>query len=188
MIISSSYFKGFLNVAVAIAPNSDLLGDDVLLNRYIAKYEPELLVKLLGYPLYKDLMTNIADTSGIWYELLNGKEYQVDGVDVKWQGLIFNDGETDRSLIANYIFYFYLLEKQKTLSGVGMVRSEATNATSANATQEANYAFNEFVDMVMIGNGLRSLYQFIQDMNDATADTYEDWYPSMFEYKNSLGL
>ena len=58
-MITSSYFKGFINVAVATAPNSDLLGDDVLLNRMIKKYEPELLIKLLGYPLYKEYLTGL---------------------------------------------------------------------------------------------------------------------------------
>lgn len=189
MITSSAYFQGFLNIATGIAPSSDTLGDDKLLDNYINKYEREVLTKSLGYSLYKEFQAAIDDTSGKWYELLNGKEYQVDDVDVVWRGLIFEENDFNRSLIANYVYYFYLMGKQKTLSGVGMVRNSAKNAVSTNSTQELVIVWNEFVDMVQEGgNGERSLYQFIDDMNDLDDETYENWLPTEFEYKNNFGL
>ncbi len=121
-IVNQTFF-----VRDIVIPNLGNTADLNKLDYNIAKYEPECLLNILGYPLYKLFGT---ESSARMVDLLSGAEY-LDGQGElkKWQGL---KHDTDISLIANYI-YFYHLENNKTLftgTGNAVAKPEAGSAYS----------------------------------------------------------
>lgn len=77
-------------------------------NEFIEKHEPLCLESILGYELYKALLTeNSARIDAIIY----GSEFTVYGRFQKWKGLVHGN---KISLIANYI-YFYMCESDATV-------------------------------------------------------------------------
>ncbi len=95
-------------------PNLGHQADLDKLNYNIAKYEPQCLLEILGYPLYKAFG---AESSQRMTDLLSGAEFYDGQGDVqKWQGL---KHDTDISLIANYIYYYAEKYKASFSNGVG---------------------------------------------------------------------
>lgn len=221
MIITRPYFKGEIAIANANdkAPNSNLLGNGLSLDQFIARYERAILNQLLGYDLYKmfsdefDIAASGAWTlkgtaATKWSELLNGKEYTDGGVNVKWQGLVFKDGTTndgiDQSLIAYYVYSKFIEATEFIHSGVGMQAEASKNSTRVNARSKIVNAYNEFYMLAigevdgycfdgynsyLCGDGYKSLYDFIRDMNALDDTTYPNWNPTTtFKLENRYGL
>ena len=223
MIITGSYFKGEIAIANALdnAPNSNLLGNGLSLDQFIARYERVILTQLFGYDLYKlfSEQFNVSPADGLWTlksgvdtkwsDLLNGKEYELNGVTVKWQGLIFKDGTIndgiDQSLIAYYVYTKFIEATEFNHSGVGMQSELSKNSTRVNARSKVAMAFNSFYDLAIgqatyyndnyyfdchyNNSGYRSLYDFLSDMNAIDSDTYPNWNPTtQFRLENRYGL
>lgn len=80
-IINQSFFFGEL-----FLPNLTATSELEKLNFAISKYEPECLLKIMGYPLYKAFG---AETNQRMTDLLYGAEYKDgEGKDQIWQGLV----------------------------------------------------------------------------------------------------
>lgn len=217
MIVTRSYFKGEIQVANSQkkAPNSNLLGNSLSLDQFIARYERVILTKLLGYDLYKSFSDQFdVSAAGVWTlktgidakwgDLLNGKEYVENGINVKWQGLIFKDGTTndgiDQSLIAYYVYSKFIEATEFNHSGVGMQSEASKNSTRVNARAKVANAFNTFYMMACgytydydgllsyLSGDYKTLYQFITDMNALDSATYPNWSPTSFELTNRYGL
>ena len=222
MITTGEYFKGEILVSNALdkAPNSNVLGNGLSLNQFIARYEPDVLTRLLGYDLYKlfsdqfnkpqsGVWTLKTSADAKWDELLNGKEYVLNGVNVKWQGLIFKDGTINQginqSLITYYVYTKFIEATEFTHSGVGMQSESSKNSTRVNARSKVAMAFNSFYDLAIgraayyndsyyfdchyNNSGYRSLYDFLSDMNAIDSDTYPNWNPAtQFKLENRYGL
>ena len=193
----------------------------------IEQYEREALVCLLGYPLYKlffdELDSN--EDNGLapgadakWNELLNGLEYTFDGKTVNWRGLrfndetgiLFNDAKRKQSLIAYYIYYFYIKKDIVTYTASGTHRINAANSESVNIIDKSVRAWQQFynlsignygevrtsvnrfgmhsIDYYGSSNKDRSLYQFLSDQNQLVEDKYPDWEPTFFANQNRLGV
>ena len=160
-----------------------------------------------------------AATGTQWDWLLNGYEYTQDGIKVKWQGLIFSDGGTDnsvkQSLIAYYVYTKFIEATAFQNTGVGMSASRSKNGTRVDANADVALAYNDFYALaigsnynqynvlynggiyqyegyysgLLQGNGYKSLYDFINDMNVLDPTNFENWTPSYsFKPKNRLGL
>lgn len=215
MIITTAYFKGSIHIdnAQDVAPNSSLLGNTTALDEFIQEFVPDALVKCLGYSLFNELKEELdpQQTNGLkntahqkWDDLLNGKEYQIDGVDVKWNGLIYTEATVQKSLLANYV-YFKFMENEKA----SMQENEVNNAIVTSAFPKVVKAWRKFhsltigsyntptvihsqhgtgIDWLGCSNGLRSLYQFIQDMNNIDPQTYQNWQPTAFENLNNFDI
>lgn len=149
-----------------------------------------------------------------WNELLNGKTYTNPAGDlVTWRGIRFKAKVTDtlnsRSFLANYVFYNYEQNADVFRTGVGYVKGKAKNAVERSPAPRAINAFRKMVDMIQgrqfkkelivgrFGYGIDyyyenveiTLYQFINDMNDAVADTYPDFKPGGWNvHKNQFGI
>lgn len=222
MITTGEYFKGEILVANALdkAPNSNLLGNGLSLKQFIARYEPDVLTRLFGYDLYKlfsdqfdkpqsGLWTLKSGVDTKWGDLLNGKEYELSGVNVKWQGLIFKDGTInegiEQSLITYYVYGKFIEATEFTHSGVGMQAESSKNSTRVNASSKVAMAFNSFYDLAIgegayyndvyyfdahyNNSGYRSLYDFLRDMNALDSATYPNWNPTTnFKPENRYGL
>lgn len=214
MIISRSFFKGIIHIqnAQKKAPNSSLLGAGNELDLFIEEFERDVLTKCLGYPLFSSFETELdadqpnglKDTADDkWDDLLNGKEYTISGTPVIWKGLKFKEGSLERSLIAYYVFYQHLDNDQSSTTQV-----QVKNAIAVSPVPKAVKSWRKFYELTVgafgnpttfgdsygscvdwLGdNGVRSLYQFIQDMNNIDKNTYQNWKPKAWLNKNQFGL
>ena len=140
-IIDETYFIKELSV-----PNLNEMDSDNLtvLEQYIDKYARQFMQNILGYELFKDFDTNKL-TAQKWIDLINGKEYTKDGKLVKWKGLIYEDGIYKGSILAKYVFYFWLKDNITTVTATGEKMIEAQNAIAVNSNQRLVSVWNDFV-------------------------------------------
>jgi len=155
--------------------------------------EEELLVKLLGYELYKAYQAALAlevdDTPGPavlleerFRDLRDGKEYtDSSGVLVKWPGLRFTVGTSKKSLIANYVYWHYIRDNHTFTTGSG----EKKSPLAINALPEAKLvrAWNQMVEWNI------KLYEFIDDHITTYPEARRlDIDYSLFTKQNTLNL
>jgi len=116
--IDSTYFVGEISI-----PNA---ANEVALTQAIGQYEKEILIALLGYPLYKLLIADCTGEGGIpetqiYIDLVDGAEFthEVNGEEItlKWEGL---KNSALQSLIAYYVFYKYVKRDVTRLYGTGV--------------------------------------------------------------------
>lgn len=178
--IDKSYFFGELLLSGVQSTEGE-----AALQQVIDSREQELLIKLLGYELYKNYIAGIAVTptpEAKWTDLRNGKEYtNSSGVLTKWPGLRFTVGVSKKSLIANYVYYHYLRDNYTFTTGSG----EKKTALAVNSTPDAKLvrAWNE-----MIGWNYQ-LHDFLT-VNIADYPQYENVQMecSLFTRQNILNL
>ena len=212
MITTRAYFA--LNSELPFVsddvPNASLVGNKSEADSFIQRYEKDILLKTLGYQNYKafmdsfdyDEVTNIhtiKDTADQkWKHLLNGKEYTKNGVPVVWFGIVFEDEDVKRSFITNYCYCKFLEKDTSKHLGVGLSVPQAKGAMRANPAYKYTDAYNDFVELVVgnycngnsdeIGSGVRSMYEFINDMNELDKNTYPNWMPEMFKPVNVFSI
>ena len=164
-------------------PNLTVKAPDI--NQAIAQYEAEILIKLLGYKLYKQVVAtpNIEP----FKSLIEGAEFTLnylgEEILLKWEGL---KNTSKQSLIAYYVFYQYVDRNFTQMTGVGAAISDAKNAQIQNPCPDK---------MVNAWNRMLELYgafpsQYIKlgltdaPVNDAASafnylysnmDPYRDW-------------
>ena len=152
-----------------------------------------------------------ASVGTCWDWLLNGYEYTKAGVNVKWQGLIFKEGgsvnEIQRSLIAYYVYSKFIVETAVQNTMTGMQAEQSKNSTRVSANSEGAIAFNDFYQLAigenytnssyyyegfysyLGGDGYKSLYDFLNDMNDEDGSCFVNWKPAKtFKLANRFGL
>lgn len=121
-IVNQSFFIGDIYI-----PNLHNSADLARINSFIVKYEPECLILILGYPLYRLFNT---ENSQRMTDLLNGAIFtDGEGVDRNWLGL---KHDTTVSLIADYIYFNYQKWQatQTTQKGTAIKTPEAGIAVS----------------------------------------------------------
>lgn len=146
-----------------------------------------------------------------WIDLVKGTTYQVNDVELIWNGLIYSLGTSKQSLLADYVYSFWLESQVSYMTGVGDAKGNPKGATLVNPTQRYVNTWNDFVkqyqsDMcgrfhygwldygfvwnvsepyynVFKSNEV-SLMQFLSDNNEA----YPNDNRKFFEVKNQLGL
>jgi len=199
-ILTSDYFKSgelFIPNSVAVPsinPNTPTAVDN--LQSFIDKYEKILLVDVLGIEQYNTLIDNQSQTSGIWFDLINGKEYE----NKVWEGL--------KPLIASFVFCKYLENDKSYYTGVGMERSKAENSISVNPTEKIVEVWNSFIEMYQgsfncdyrflqpifyfegwdLGNYRNKTYASLIDYLKAFPDDYSVEYFVGYQPKNRFGL
>lgn len=154
MLIDKTYFRNSISIPAGLYSDLD---------QYIEQYEKEVLVGLLGYVLYSEMMTAykavapeiVEDLGAIppvvgvpavvlpekWDRLINGYDYTVNGQSVHWNGLINSDKV---SFIANYVFCKYILAKQTEMSAAGATQHLTENAEIVAISGKLTTAWNEF--------------------------------------------
>lgn len=132
--INSSFFVRDINI-----PNTKELQIIERLNSFIVKYEPECMVKLLGYSLYNLLVT---ESSTRMYDLIFGALYtNSEGHQKKWKGLVY---ETNQSLIAYYVYYYFQEASATQTTGVSTKVSKSEAGTSVSPVEKMISAWNIF--------------------------------------------
>lgn len=172
-LIDTTYFIGDIEI-----PNVSQTEIKADVNNSIVNYEKEVLIALLGYNLYKDLLAAIlAPVSGDkWDKLINGEEFTftVNGVTKtrKWEGL---KGLNKKSVIAYYIFYLHQQKRQTYSAGVGGEVSAATeNSVKVDYTTRMVRIWNEFISMY--GDNCSFSNDYLSSIQ------HDDAYPSAYNY------
>jgi len=203
MIINSTYFTNksvFIPGVVAQPSIGSAAPSNVsLLEQEIDHREYELLLSFVGQSQTDELYDQF-ETNGAWKEdaLQKWKNF-VDGVvydGKKWNGLRYTIGTKKVSLIAYYVFFYYLGQDFRVYSNTGMQVPEAENSTRQDPNVAQVKAWNEFIRMVgenrngrnytfftnWNGMGMRwggftnnneiTLYQFLQDNSDVYDNSF----------------
>jgi hypothetical protein len=144
-IIDVSYFIGEINIAQVDTP-----AVSSRLNVFINKYVPLVLNELLGYSVAKEFLEAVAAAPGVplpekWADLLNGKIYQVGGVEYNWIGFA---NAAKQSLLANFVWYRYAVDNVNQTVGAGNVKPLFENAEQASVAFKTETVWNEAVKWV----------------------------------------
>ena len=191
-LITADYFIREVNL-----PGNVLAGTLADINPYIVQYERDVLIDLLGYPLYKSLKAGIdagsPDYGEVrWKRLITGHEYTVtyQGVEttVKWNGLI-NDEEV--SLLSYFIFYYYLKDHTTFTSNRGELSGHSENAQAFNPGQRLVDAWNSGRDLY--GKTVDDLvnptaYNFLYNFKDDETNGYDGWIFTPVDHLNTFSL
>lgn len=168
-LIDDTYFIREINI-----PQNALDSD---MSVFIAQYEKEVLILLLGYDLYVDFIANPSDTR--WSRLISGHEYDVSyqglTTTIKWNGLTNTDLI---SLLAYYIYYWYLNFHATDTTSVGESVIEKENALGVTPVQKMTSAWNNFVDLYgRVGEVIikPSAYNFLTEFKDDATNGYDGW-------------
>ena len=175
-LIDKTYFVQEINI-----PDSDYSG----LTATITKYEKEILMKLLGYELYTLVAAyNVSTSPQRIKDIVEGKEYEVNGYTIKWVGLANADKE---SLIAYYVFYWYLRNKTTVTSVLGETRAVSENTVNASPAQRLSGAWQRLLEMYGYPGQdslIPSAYNFLSEHES----DYDEWVFTNIGSVNSFDL
>lgn len=140
-----------------------------------------------------------------WIDLINGTTYEKNGVTLIWNGLIYSKGTYKGSLLADYVYYYWLTEMASYMTGVGDAKANPKGANLVNPTQRVVNTWNDFVKAYQGFNGYCSdisynnLVHSLMDYNNETNSSllrflsdHNEVYPNenrqFFTVQNQLGL
>lgn len=103
------------------------------LQQYIDRFEKEVLMGLLGYTLYTELMAAYAAFKAApsiplpqkWDRLINGYTYTYGAQTIRWNGLINSDKV---SFLSYYVYCQHLKAAQATRSNAGVTQPKNENS------------------------------------------------------------
>jgi hypothetical protein len=142
-LIDESYFVG--DIAL---PNLEEIINTFKDN--IERYEKEVLIDLLGRPLYNDFMAGLAapTVEQKWIDLRDGADFTFEWcghtVNEHWNGLI-NDDKV--SVISYYIYYKHRYENLSTTTSINDVQGLPENATKVNDVRKMAYAWKQMLEL-----------------------------------------
>jgi hypothetical protein len=150
MIIDAQYFQTkelYIPNSVAqptigsVSPSAT-----VQLNEEIDSIEQSLLLDVLGYEQLQELLAQfesngdwIATPLQKWVDLVDGKD--------DWKGLRYSIGTKKVSLIAYYVFFYYLGMDFQTYSTTGMQMPRAENSVTNDVSVKQVSVWNKFIAM-----------------------------------------
>lgn len=143
--IDSTFFIGQINIPNSKEPRGK---EGVNIDYYIEKGCYLFLYNLLGHKLYAELKSNLdvdlnlkSDADQKWKDLFYGKTYG----DKVFKGLVQNHKTFKTSVLANYVFWYWLKDSLSKVSGVGSITLEAKNAENASSDNRARDIWNSIV-------------------------------------------
>ncbi len=144
MIIDATYFIGEVSI-----PNTGATAVSQQLNFFIEKYERELMGSILGKQLYDDLLAGLALTPTVdqkWLDLKKGVVYtDLNGRETYWKGLVTQSPSAKESLIAQYVYYWFVRNNATQTSGIGEVKAGSENAVNVSPAFKMVQAYNAMV-------------------------------------------
>lgn len=168
MIIDTSYFKTkgvFIPNAVAQPSIGSNTPTSILkLQQEIDEKEYELLLSFLGFEQTTELLAQF-ESDGTWKtSALQKWKDLVDGLE-EWKGLRYTIGTKKISLIAFYVFFYYLKDDFSTYSTTGIQVTQSENALSQLPNEKQTTAWNKFVNMYNGGNIQTKNHTFSRNWN-----------------------
>jgi len=173
MIIDTSYF---LNKSVFI-PNvinqPNIGGNNPnktdVLKQEIDEKEAKLLISALGFEQYSELISQFEINGELkpsalqkWIDLTNGKTLE-NGK--RWNGLRYSYGSKKISLIAYYVYFYFLSGDFSTYTTTGIQIANAENSENQIPNEKQSKAWNTFVKMYNGSNICGRNYNFFQNWN-----------------------
>ena len=216
-IIDNTYFeKGWIFIPNNKDLNASPVGSPSAqsgIDFFIEEYERELLLNSLGVTLYNELQTALLDLPASdqkWQDLVNGKDYAIDGKTKRWNGL---KGANQQSLIAFYVYCQYLRNDNSTYLTTGIAQNTANNAERSDPSPKFVKAWNRFLEQYQ-GNGYNygyptviynrsgmvgldyygqgnvesNLFQYLTDQNTLTPTDFPDFEFKFYESYNTMGI
>ena len=189
--------KSFAELELLIDEKCRLLLLDFLTSEQVTELESYLVNGILPTP-----PTGVPQK---WIDLVNGKSYTKNGVELRWTGLIYTKGTYKGSLLADYVYSFWLESQVSYMTGVGDAKGQPKGAVLVNPTQRYVHTWNEFVKAYQsnrdgycdwMGGYLFYRYRSEWKTNEVSLIQFlsdnEEVYPNdnrkFFEVKNQLGL
>lgn len=150
MIINTSYFiykPVFIPGAIAEPDAGFNTPTNVqALQQFIDEKEYTFLLNALGHEQTVELLSQFT-SEGNWIENPIQKWVDlVDGLD-EWRGLRYEIGTSKVSLIAYYVYFYFLQDDWKTYTTTGIQVPDAANSTPAVPFDKQAKAWNTFVKM-----------------------------------------
>lgn len=197
-LIDKTYFIEDINLTGSQLTN---------LSSWITVYEDDILIKLLGYSLYKALKADL-DGSGdpqsqIYKDLVNGAEFSFEflgqTINTKWEGL---RGFNKKSLIAYYVFYQYKNNTEHFNTSAGQKSGLSENSETVSVRPTLIHAWNKVVDMYGVTPYGLSVNDFINNESYyhfniypsaynfllANLSNYSSWVYEPIEKQNIWGI
>jgi hypothetical protein len=150
-LIDKTYFNFEINI-----PDN---GDYSELPNYITRFESEILKKMFGYELAKQVISYVASTTTDPIKsLVEGAEYEdQDGNLQKWDGLI-NDDKI--SLIAYYVYFWYRKCTVTNTTSSGEKRSVNENSIDAEYGNKIMVAWDRMSEQI------KNMYAYMNTIPD----------------------
>lgn len=167
MIIDSTYFQGkelyIPNSVLQPSIGSNNLNPSNALDQEIEDKESELILDVLGFSQATELYDQF-EQDGSWK--ITALQKWVDLVDGKddWRGLRYTIGGKKVSLIAYYVFFYYLANDYYTYTTTGMQIAKAENAITQDPSIKQVSIWNKFLKMY-VGDVLVNQVQFTNNWN-----------------------
>lgn len=166
-IVKPSFFVRNLNI-----PNTGTDKVDERLYAFIEKYEKECLLKLFGYPLYKQYVIETTGTVTSRMELIiSGSEYSLEGNVFNWPGLLHDE---NISLLANYVYYSLQEDSATHTTGQATVVPKGTVVKEVSPAEKMIYSWNEFSEEA------ESLLSFLWFKSTSNIRLYPEFNSSQF--------
>lgn len=173
-LINTTYFAN----GIDLPQRADDEINSVDINAYIEQYEPEFLQRAWGYSFYKLYTAN--SSAQRFQDLVGGKDYVVDGITYRWNGLI---NSQKISPIAYYVYWMYRKYNATHTANTAETVSNVENSTTVSPIDKQVAAWREMVKLV------KSMYAYLH----ANADTYPEWDASyadcdLIRYQNFMNI
>ncbi len=138
----------------------------------IIKYEKEIIMRLFGYELGTLVLAYTASSPQRIKDIVEGKVYETsDGKTIKWNGL----KNTDKiSLLAYYVYYWYLKNLNSTVQGIGNQKLKGENSENSRAGIKLSTAWSRMKTLYGdFGQSeyIASAYNFLT----AHESDYDEW-------------
>ena len=165
-IIDSTYFKDQLKLPV----------DNIDIQSYINKEEPIILIKILGYALYKEFVAALESSPAQkWLDLRDGVEYTDSSGNLqKYDGIFL--------IITDHVYNAIIASLQSEATDSGVKIALADNAENVSPREKMLYGNNDMVNRIAVMN------DYINRTNDDTPDTYDNYLPQLIEKTNIFDL
>lgn len=139
---------------MSIVLNSDFVGkyeinvnqyNETLIDAYIAKYEKQYLLKLLGATLYGLFVADLTGTpeepqTAIYVTIFESFEIDNEGLN----NILVSNGI--KEMLTGFIYYHLTLDNQQSQTSIGVVSPNAENGTMIAMNSITNSRYNDNVE------------------------------------------
>ena len=158
MLINSSYFTGerFIPNTGNTSPNAPTYGGAVpnksdKLQEFIDTYEYDFLNDALTPKIYEEFISFVNPDGALdpsipekYRQLIEGEVYELNDETYRWKGLRYTVGTTKKSLIADYVFFWFLKDGFQFFNTTGISESKSANANTVSPTLKLSKAWRDF--------------------------------------------
>lgn len=174
-VIDRDYFKG-----ISVIPNVEQSYIDV--DGAVTTFSEAFYIEVFGYDFYKRLVANYNPgvTTSVYYKVINGTEFTVDGIVYKWDGLFNTKRE---SPLADYIWMHYIKEVWNNTTVGGVLQIVPTDS-------KQDFKGLRIIDVCdRMEKAIEMLYNYIYYATDTEFDSIKTAnYPYKKQSLNWMGI